>query len=87
MRIFLATSLYTLITLSVLQDWLILAGVAIIIFSLRFNAAALIPLAIMIDGYFGHFHAIPFLSFFAIWWFLLVEYLRPKVFNICSFSV
>lgn len=87
MRIGFAILLYVVIALSVLQNWLVLAGFVIVIFSIRHDPALLIPLAIFIDGYFGNYGTMPYLSFAAVGWFALVEYVRPKLVNFQRFSV
>ncbi len=61
-----------------MQNWLFLAAIATFAFSIRFNPVSLIPLAILIDGYFGNFHTFPYLSILTIIWFLIVEFLRPR---------
>jgi len=81
MRIFGAIFIYLLIILTILQNWLLLAGGLIMWFSIQFGAATLIPLAILIDGYFGNFSSFPYLSSLAIVWYLLIEYLRPLIIN------
>jgi hypothetical protein len=81
MKIFTAISLYSIIPVLILQNWLLLAAIAVVIFSARYGAVLLIPLAILIDGYFGNFYTIPYLSFLATVWYVLVEYLRPRVMN------
>lgn len=86
MRIFLSTCLYIVIIFSFLQNWLWLTAVAVVLFSFKYGAVTFIPLAILIDGYFGHFYAIPYLSVCAVWWFMFVEYVRPKMVNFHIFS-
>lgn len=81
MRIFAAVSLYSIIPILILQNWLLFAAIVVVIFSARYGALFLIPLAILIDGYFGNFYAVPYLSFLATLWYVLVEYLRPRVMN------
>jgi hypothetical protein len=73
-----ATTLYLIIFFSYIQNWLLLATVAAILFSIKYNATALIPVAILIDGYFGNFYTIPTLSILSVFWFSVVEFLRPK---------
>ncbi|MCA9358029.1 hypothetical protein KC902_02085 [Candidatus Kaiserbacteria bacterium] len=74
-----AITLYFLLALAILQNWLFAAVLLIIIFSYQFGGASLIPLAFLIDGYFGNFESVPYLSIFSVVWYLLVEYVRPKV--------
>lgn len=78
MSMIFATFLYIVITFSFIQNWLFLAVAAIFLFSIKYNSVALIPLAILIDGYFGNFFNIPMLSIAAILWFMVVEFLRHK---------
>ena len=73
--------LYIIITFTVLQNWLLTAAIATLMFSLRYGSITLIPLAILIDGYFGNFFTIPALSIGSILWFVVVDFLRPRFIN------
>lgn len=84
MKAFLATTLFFTVIFSLLQNWLPLLFVSLVFFSIRFGAVVLIPAAILIDGYFGNYYQFPHLSFFAILWFILIEYLRSKIMDIKS---
>lgn len=76
---FIAGILYLCILFSFLQNALLFAVVATVLFSFRYGAASLIPLALVIDGHFGNFHTLPLLSMVSIVWYMLVEYLRPII--------
>ncbi len=76
--------LYMVILFSILQSSFILAGVSIIVFSIKYSSYALIPMAIVFDGYFGAFYEFPLLSCLAIVWCGCVELLRPKIFIVQS---
>lgn len=82
MGIIISIILYFIILFSVLQNNLYLSAIAVLLFSVKNGGATLIPLAILIDGYFGNFYNIPYLSLLAVWWFLVVEYIKPKVVNL-----
>ena len=69
--------MYISIPLLILQNLIVLAGISILIFSIKYGAVALIPLGILIDGYFGNYHTVPYISILAVLWYLLVEFLRP----------
>jgi hypothetical protein len=84
MKVFLAIILYFTVIFSFLQNWLLLLFVSLVVFSIRFGAVALIPAAILIDGYFGNYYEYPYLSFVTILWFVLIEYLRPKIIDVES---
>jgi hypothetical protein len=79
MKIFIASTLYIIILFSFLQNWWLLTGVSLLGFSFRYGAVTLIPLAILFDGYFGNFFTVPYASLAAVIWFVLVDYLRPKL--------
>lgn len=79
MKIVTAAVLYLGIIIGIFQNWLWFTGFIVLIFSLQFGALALIPVAILIDGYFGNFYGLPYLSILAIGWYLGIEYLRQKV--------
>jgi hypothetical protein len=72
-------ALYLCTALLLVQNQLLLAAVCAFWFSMRVNAVFLIPLAIVVDGYFGAFADIPYISFVATVWYLLSEYIKPKL--------
>lgn len=76
--------IYISIVISIMQNWLILAAILVSLFSIKYGAVTLIPLAMLIDGYYGNYHAVPVLSIVAVGWFVLVEYLRPRFANFYS---
>lgn len=80
-QFFISCVLYLGVAISILQNWLLLAFVLLVWFSLRHGAVLFIPLAIMIDGYFGNFYSLPLLSFISVWWYLVVSYVNPKLSN------
>jgi len=82
MKILSVILLYTAITIAVFQNWLWFAALLILVFSLRFGAVTLIPLAILIDGYFGNFYGLPHLSLMAICWYVFIEYIRPRILDL-----
>lgn len=71
--------LYLAIILSVMHNWFLLVFVIVVVFSLKFRSALLIPLAIFLDGYYGAFYTLPVLSTMSIVWFVFIEYLKPKL--------
>jgi len=75
------TIIYLLIAIAIFQNWLIICLFSVTIFSLRFGAAWLIPLAIFTDGYYGNYYGAPLLSLVAIVWYIFIEYTRPKILN------
>jgi hypothetical protein len=77
----LALFIYLLIIISLIQNWLFVAAGLVVYFSINFNSVALIPLAMLVDGYFGSYYSIPYFSFAAVIWFVVVEYLRPRFVN------
>lgn len=74
--------LYILITVSILQNWLFVSVILILFYSFNFGAISLVPLAILLDGYFGKFYSFPLLSLLSIIWSLLVLQLEPVLVNI-----
>ena len=79
MRIFLSIFLYLMIVFSFMHGEPFLAVPAVILFSLHYGALSLIPLAILLDGYYGNFYSLPALSFAAVAWYAAVEHIRPKL--------
>lgn len=79
MKLFLNLTLFISITFLLLQNQLLLAFVAVCIFSYRVSAAWLLPLAILIDGYFGAFSNVPVLSLSFLLWYILSEFIKPRL--------
>jgi hypothetical protein len=79
MRILLPIIQYFIIATSFIQGWLIVFISLVLYFSWRYSAAYLIPLAIFLDGYFGHFALVPWLSFAAIIWYGLFDLIKPRL--------
>ena len=77
-----ATILYIFFIFTFMQGWGIFTIGLVLVFSFWYNAITLIPLAILLDGYFGNFNTLPVLSLVAVGWYVVVEYLRPKVANL-----
>jgi len=73
------TAFYFLISWSILQNLLLITLFLVAAFTLRFGALWLVPLAILVDGYFGAFSAVPMFSFIAVGWYIVSELLRPYV--------
>jgi hypothetical protein len=82
MNNFLAPITYLLILISFLHNWLIVVTAGILFFSFKFGAGALIPLAVLMDGYFGNFYTVPYLSIFSIVWYIIISYTSNKVVNL-----
>lgn len=76
--------LYLVILFSVLQSSVVVATVSILVFSVKYCTYALIPLAIVLDAYFGAFYVFPVLSCLAVVWCGCVELARPKIFIVES---
>jgi hypothetical protein len=71
--------LYILIALMVIQNHLLIGFLLVIIFTFRAGAAWLIPLAIVIDGYFGAFYTVPVITIAVIAWYTISEFVRPQL--------
>jgi hypothetical protein len=74
-----AVGLYLGIIFLFMQSYILLGGAAVLVYTLKFSAATLLPLAIVLDGYYGAFHTVPVFSVCAIGWYLLSETLRSTV--------
>ncbi|MEK7462154.1 MAG: hypothetical protein AAB618_01110 [Patescibacteria group bacterium] len=79
MRFFTYLSLYLLIALLVLQNQLLLAMLAVCLFTYYTNAAWLILLGFLIDGYFGSFTATPMFTIVSILWYIVSEFAKPRL--------
>lgn len=79
MNIFLNFTLYFLIALMVLQDYLLIALFFTILYTYRVGAVWLIPLGFAIDGYYGAFFELPLFSMLATGWYVISECVRPQL--------
>ncbi|MCA9358850.1 hypothetical protein KC926_01440 [Candidatus Kaiserbacteria bacterium] len=79
MRYILAILIFITITLSIMQSWLFLALGLAIYSSFKYTATPLIFLAVLLDAYYGAFHTFPVLTGVSIFWFVLVEYISPRL--------
>lgn len=79
MKLFLALVLYFFIALMVIENQLIVAVLLVLWFTFRVSAVWLLPLAFLLDGYFGAFAEIPYLSLVACIWYVISEYIRPRL--------
>lgn len=75
-RGFLALSLYLVIIFSFMQNHIWLGLFAAMIYTFTFSAVLLLPLAILLDGYYGAFHTLPVFSLATILLYLLSEIIR-----------
>ena len=67
------------LVIAFMQSWLLLAAACLTVVSFKSNAAYLIPIAIIMDGYYGAFYSFPWLSVSAVLWFLVIEYVKPRM--------
>lgn len=75
----LAILLYLIIIFSAMQSHVLLGVVAVVVFTLTYSGIALLPLAILLDGYYGSFFTVPWFSVAAIAWYLLSEIIRVRL--------
>lgn len=61
------------------QDHLLFAFLLVLLFTFRQGAVWLIPLAFLIDGYFGSFETLPIITIFTIAWYTISEFVRPML--------
>jgi hypothetical protein len=71
-----AISLYLTSLFLFMQGHIALGIVAVVLYTFKFGAATLLPLAVLLDGYFGAFHHVPVFSLAAIGWYIFSEHLR-----------
>lgn len=65
--------------MAVLQDAFIVAVPLAVWFSFRCGTSWLLPLAFLVDGYFGAFYTMPIFSIITISWFFIIEIIRPRL--------
>lgn len=71
--------LYLFIAFMILQNQIFIACIAILWFTFRCGAVWLLPLAFVIDGYFGAFEHVPVITLCACAWYVLSEFVRPRL--------
>ncbi len=79
MILFLHSLLYGTVLLLVIQNQLLLAALAALLFTYYRSAAWLIPLGFLVDGYFDAFYTVPMFSIITIIWFVISELLKPRL--------
>ena len=79
MSLFIQSFLFVSIALLVVQNQLVLAFLAALLFTYYRSAAWLIPLGFLVDGYFDAFYTVPLFSLVAILWYVISEFLKPRL--------
>ncbi len=79
MKIFFTLILYFLIAFMIIENQIAIAVLLSGWFTFRVGALWLIPLAFLLDGYFGAFSDIPYISIIACVWYVISEYIRPRL--------
>jgi hypothetical protein len=71
--------IYFFIAVLIVQNHLLLAFFLVLLFTFRRGAVLLIPLAFVIDGYFGAFATVPAITMSAIAWYMVSAIVRPQL--------
>ncbi|MEN9920536.1 MAG: hypothetical protein RL538_429 [Candidatus Parcubacteria bacterium] len=79
MKTILSALIFILIAIMVMQNQLFAAVLLAGWFTWRVGAFLLLPLAIMLDGYFGAFYDVPVITLCAIAWYGVSEFVRPRL--------
>jgi hypothetical protein len=79
MRFFVNIILYLAIAFLLLQNQIVAAVVLVFIFTYRVGAVWLIPLAFCLDGYFGAFYDVPYITLVSLIWYGVSEFIRPRL--------
>ena len=79
MKFLISLFLYFATALLIAQNHLWIAAGAALLFTFRAPTVWLIPLAIVIDGYFGAFHHVPLFSMVACVWYAISELVKPQL--------
>tara|TARA_B100001939_G_C16645810_1_gene489627 strand:+ start:185 stop:397 length:213 start_codon:yes stop_codon:yes gene_type:complete len=69
-----------------MQNWLFFAFVLVAFYSYRYGSGILIPVAILLDGYYGNYYHVPYLSLMAIVWYGFVSFACSKVLSLRSIT-
>lgn len=68
---------FSLLVISLVSGWWLLALACAIGYVLAFTGYELFPLAVLVDGYYGGFAAIPVVSIVALSLIVMARWLRP----------
>jgi hypothetical protein len=79
MKLFVNIFLYLTIAFLLLQNYLLIAGLFVLIFTYRAGAVWLIPLAFCLDGYFGAFYSVPYITLASLIWYGVSGFARPRL--------
>ncbi len=74
-------SLYALIVLTFLNNFIWPSVLFVILFSYYYNPLWLVPMAILLDGYFGNFMSVPILSIGIIVWCVFANFIKSMMLN------
>jgi hypothetical protein len=78
-RFLLNIVLYFSIALMVVENQIFIAALLAAWFTFRVGAVWLLPLAFLLDGYFGAFFDTPYISLITGIWYVASEYIRPRL--------
>jgi hypothetical protein len=62
-----------------LQGWFFIAVPLLLYFTFYYSAAWVVPVALLIDGYFGALYTFPKLTVFTLVWFIVSELIKPHL--------
>lgn len=62
-----------------MQSLVILGVISAVVFTVKYSGIALLPLAILLDGYYGAFYSVPLFSLATIGWYILSELLLSRM--------
>ncbi len=63
-----------------MQSHFFTAGILVVLFTVKANPVWLIPMAIIIDAFFGAFYTAPYLSVIMVLWYIMSEFVKPRIF-------
>jgi hypothetical protein len=69
-----------LILFALMQSYFYVAIALILLFTVRASAIWIIPLAFLIDGFYGAFYSFPYITVAVVLWYIVSEFLKPRIF-------
>ena len=74
-----AVGLYLIIVFALMQNAIWLSIICVVLFTWRYGALAFIPLAVVLDGYYGAFYQVPLFSIGAVCFYVFSEIIRARI--------
>jgi hypothetical protein len=68
------------ILFALMQSHFYVAAALVVVFTMRASAAWIIPIALLVDGFYGAFYTSPNITIAVVLWYIVSEFLKPRIF-------